>query len=234
MLAPPSFQAVYASKWLRQATIINWTSRFACPTTHYYYRIPYSSFAELQNLVELKLTRLCGVIPKEIGELGALRTLSLNFNPLLTGPVPKELGNLKRLVVLDLSRCGLVGELPYEIGDLTALETLSVNGNKLEGAIPSSIGNLKNLRKLHLGWNGFSGLIPKEIGALENLETFAIHYNHACGEVPAEFGKLKALCFVNMASNLLSGPGSLPKFGFCRISGCLTYKRILELRAVLT
>jgi Leucine-rich repeat (LRR) protein len=82
------------------------------------------------------------VLPPEIGQLTALRSLSCKGNTITS--------------------------LPPEIGNLTLLEKLDANSNKIS-ALPAEIGKLENLKDLDLRHNGLETL-PDEIGGLKKLE----------------------------------------------------------------
>ncbi len=112
--------------------------------------------------LELSLNRLDGIIPPEIGNLGALGWLDLAAND-LSGPIPPEIGNLASLGLLNLSGNNLSGSIPPEIGNLPALYFLSLSGNNLSGPIPLEIGNLAALEYLNLAANDLSGPIPPEM-----------------------------------------------------------------------
>ncbi|KAJ3006819.1 UNVERIFIED_CONTAM: hypothetical protein HDU68_003863 [Siphonaria sp. JEL0065] len=204
LLSPPSFQVVYARHCLAQATAINWTSRFS--TTNGHYVLPTGAFPLLgENLQQLRITRLHGQIPPEIGLLFSLQNLNLDYNSNLAGEIPPEIGNLRNLVSLSLGSCGLSGKLPDEIGELVKLQRLYIPNNKLCGPIPAAIGKLKMLQHLYLGMNQFSGDIPKEIGQLKCLENLALHGNQLSGKIPDEIGDLGILYMLNLSRNMLTG-----------------------------
>ena len=64
------------------------------------------------QVVDLRLDRLTGPIPAELGNLSGLRSLALYGD--LSGPIPAELGNLSGLRSLAL-RSGLTGSIPPEL-----------------------------------------------------------------------------------------------------------------------
>jgi len=106
------------------------------------------------------------LLPKEIGQLRALQTLSLFRNNLVS--VPKEIGQLQALQGLGLFGNYLVS-IPKEIGQLKALQELRLDKNPLV-SVPKEIGQLKALQELNLGDNWLLG-IPKEVGQLQAFQT---------------------------------------------------------------
>ncbi|XVF39353.1 hypothetical protein PTKIN_Ptkin01aG0027900 [Pterospermum kingtungense] len=54
----------------------------------------------------------------------------------LEGPIPKEIGNLEALKWLDLSENKFIGSIPSRIGKLYVVQTLNLSYNKLSGEIP--------------------------------------------------------------------------------------------------
>jgi len=142
-------------------------------------------------------------VPKEIGQLKALQGLRLDSNRLVSG-VPKEIGQLKALIWLDLKNNRLVS-IPKEIGQLKALEWLYLENNRLV-SIPKEIGQLKALKLLHLD-NNLLISVPKEIGQLKALKWLHLNNNRLVS-IPKEIGQLKALEQLHLDDNLLV---SVPK-----------------------
>ncbi|CAN6271452.1 unnamed protein product [Urochloa humidicola] len=96
------------------------------------YRMP-SAFPKVMNL---SINNLTGVIPKQIGQLKALLSLSLSANKLF-GEIPEAICNLINLQVLDLSSNNLTGKIPGALNDLHFLSKFNVSNNDLEGSIPT-------------------------------------------------------------------------------------------------
>ncbi|CAN6237164.1 unnamed protein product [Urochloa humidicola] len=96
------------------------------------YRMP-SAFPKVLNL---SINNLTGVIPKEIGQLKALISLSLSANK-LSGEIPEAICNLTNLQVLDLSSNNLTGKIPAALNDLHFLSKFNVSNNNLEGSVPT-------------------------------------------------------------------------------------------------
>ena len=155
--------------------------------------------------LSLRLNRLSGSIPPEIGNLSNLTFLYLNKNQ-LSGPIPPEIGNLTKLYTLFLYNNHLTGAIPPELGNLSELRELYLENNQLSGSIPSTLGNLSTLTHLYLQGNQLSGPIPPEIGNLSNLEILNLDYNQLSGPIPPELGYLNRISQLNLANNQLSGP----------------------------
>ena len=109
--------------------------------------------------IDLSSNGLMGIIPKDIGELTALRTLTLSGN---------KIG----------------GSLPLELGNLTSLEWLSVHDNLIEGSIPGELGNCLELKWLSFYNNRFSGPVPIDLAKLKKLEYLLVQQNELTGRVP--------------------------------------------------
>ncbi|GAV86758.1 LRR_8 domain-containing protein, partial [Cephalotus follicularis] len=78
--------------------------------------------------------RFEGEIPKDIGNIKALRHLNISNN-ILTGHIPSSFVNLTQLETLDLSQNKLSGEIPQQLSQLTFLSFLNVSQNYLTGSI---------------------------------------------------------------------------------------------------
>ena len=176
------------------------------------------------RVVSLRLERLAGTIPPELGNLMGLKTLNLTGNNAggnnLTGPIPSELGNLLNLEWLGLFG-SLSGSIPSELGNLTNLTLLGLSNNQLTGSIPSELGNLTNLTHLGLADNQLTGSIPRELGRLRVLEHLSLEDNNLSGGIPSELGGLANLYTLGLDRNSFSGcmPASLLEHPTLRISG---------------
>ncbi len=155
-------------------------------------------------------------IPKEIGYLTNLNTLSLEVNSLKL--LPMEIGQLINLTELDISYNQLT-LLPQEIGQLINLKVLRLNNNKLK-SLPKEIGNLIQLKSLFLYKNKLQSL-PIEIGNLSDLFYLYLNFNQL-KSLPIELGNLINLKQLELENNLLT---SVPKS-----LGNLTKLRDLNLR----
>ena len=81
-------------------------------------------------------------LPRELGQLGALRQLYLGGNHLTA--LPREIGQLGALQQLDLGGNQLTA-VPRELGLLGALQLLDLADNQLT-ALPRELGQLSNLK----------------------------------------------------------------------------------------
>lgn len=154
--------------------------------------------------IDMNHRDLKGGLPADLGQLSALKSLSLMDNE-LSGPIPPEFGELSNLENLWLSSNRLSGEVLPELGQLRALENLDLRGNKLTGDIPPELGELSNLQKLILTGNELTGSIPAELSRLNNLTELHLDQNQLNGEIPSELGDLAGLERLNLASNELNG-----------------------------
>ncbi len=169
-----------------------------------------------QRVTHLALgdNNLTGAIPPEIGQLEALRGLSLLYNN-LTGPIPSEIGQLRNLEQLTLPHNEFTGEIPAEIGNLGALWYLNVGDNQLTGQFPSAVLQIDSLQSLYLYENQLTGEIPSEIGDMSALEVLHVAHNRLSGSIPSEIGDLAALKHLLLDNNDLSGriPPEIGKLG---------------------
>lgn len=144
--------------------------------------------------------------PMLLGSLTTLEHLSLDSNPSLSGEIPPSIGNLTALKVLTLSQNNLTGYLPSEIGELSSLQQLDLSHNRLSGEIPQKIGELERLTILDLSWNGLRGLLPSSMGELQFIQKIDLSFNRLEGRVPQDVGKLGKLVLLDLSHNLINGP----------------------------
>gem|GEM_PF-3412599 len=144
------------------------------------------SFSGLENLKELRLSCSISALPKEIGDLCALKELSLTGTPLKT--LPDSIGQLSQLENLNLSGTSLT-DLPDSIGQLSQLQTLDLSGSGLTH-LPDSIGGLTALTSLDLSSTRLVN-IPKAIGQLSSLQHLLLP--PTIERIPHEIGRLTAL-----------------------------------------
>ena len=163
---------------------------------------------------EVKMEKMNGVLPAELGQLSELRRLEIrgvgskvsrHIGFRVSGGIPAELGNLQKLEVLDLSGNFLTGFIPAELGGLENLEVLWLEDNFLSGSIPAELGNLTNLRSLNLGSNNLHGAVPGELGNLTQLQELQLWFNQLSGSIPPELGNLTQLRRLSLSVNRLSG-----------------------------
>ncbi|XP_075486315.1 putative leucine-rich repeat receptor-like protein kinase IMK3 [Primulina tabacum] len=183
--------------------------------------------------IQLPWKGLGGRISENIGQLQALRRLSLHDN-FLVGPVPTSLGFLPNLRGIYLFNNRLSGSIPPSIGNCLVLQTLDLSNNQLTGTIPPSIANSSRLYRFNLSFNGISGYIPSTLSqnpsltflALQNnnlsgsipdswssknsnhsynLQSLNLSYNRINGNIPEEFGNLLKLNSLDLSNNAITG-----------------------------
>lgn len=110
-------------------------------------------------IIQLPFKGLGGRISEQIGQLQALRRLSIHDN-LLGGPVPTSLGFLPDLRGVHLFNNRLSGFVPASIGNCPSLQNLDLGNNQLIGIIPPSLVNSTRIYRLNLSYNAISGSIP--------------------------------------------------------------------------
>ncbi|XP_072990808.1 probable inactive receptor kinase At1g48480 [Typha latifolia] len=153
-------------------------------------------------VVRLPGARLLGQIPVGIlGNLTALRTLSLRFNA-LSGSLPSDLGNCVELRNVYLQGNRFSGEIPASLFSLGNLVRLDLAGNNFTGGISLGFNNLTRLATLYLEGNSLSGEIPDL--DLPSLAQFNVSSNQLNGSIPSRLRKMPASAFLN--TGLCGGP----------------------------
>jgi len=138
---------------------------------------------ELTNLEYLNIGCWVTKIPESIDKLQNLRRMDISTSKLKT--LPKSIGNLSALKELSVnSSNGIIKRLPESFCNLVSLEKLELSGNCKLKKLPGSFGNLKSLRELHLC--GRIEYLPESFGRLSSLYEliiqamkFAICRNHS-------------------------------------------------------
>ncbi|CAL9093152.1 Leucine-rich repeat receptor-like protein kinase [Musa troglodytarum] len=155
-----------------------------------------------------------GQIPSAIGFLPALRGLYL-FNNRFSGAIPPSIGNCVMLQTVDLSNNSLTGSIPSSIANSTKLYRLNLSFNNLSGALPVSITRSAPLTFLSLQHNRLSGPVPDTWGATNGgsevyqLQTLYLDYNSISGNLPISLSRLQMLTAMTVSNNGLSG--SIPE-----------------------
>ncbi|KAG8096971.1 hypothetical protein GUJ93_ZPchr0013g37710 [Zizania palustris] len=156
------------------------------------------------RVTELRLpgAGLMGGLPSGVlGNLSALRTLSLRYNA-LTGPIPDDLSRLAELRAIYFQHNSFSGEVPASLFSLKNLVRLDLAGNKFSGQISPDFNKLNRLGTLFLDGNDFSGEIPKlDVPTLEN---FNVSYNKLNGSIPTKLRKMPKESF--LGTGLCGGP----------------------------
>lgn len=169
-------------------------------------------------VIQLPWKGLGGRISEKIGQLQALRRLSLHDN-FLGGTVPNSLGFLPNLRGVFLFNNQLSGSIPPSVANCLALQNLDLSNNKLIGTIPPSLVNSTRIYRLNLSFNAISGSIPVSFTYFPSLTYLALQHNNLSGSIPNTWG-LKSNYSYQLQSlaldhNLLSGyiPSSLSNLG---------------------
>uniref|UniRef100_A0A2N9HMT8 Leucine-rich repeat-containing N-terminal plant-type domain-containing protein n=1 Tax=Fagus sylvatica TaxID=28930 RepID=A0A2N9HMT8_FAGSY len=196
--------------------------------------VPYI-LANLSSLttIFLKDCGLRGEFPIGIFQLPNLKSLSVRFNPNLTGHVP-EFNRSSPLEVLGLSGTSFCGKLPDSIGILRSLYFLNVAGCNFSGPIPPSFGNLTELTYLDLSKNNFIRGTLSWVGFDQTLDVlpwtslqslylgsnklqgslpipppfifdYTININMLSGEISPMICNLSSLSHLDLSFNNLSG-----------------------------
>ncbi|XP_048236281.1 probably inactive leucine-rich repeat receptor-like protein kinase IMK2 isoform X2 [Ricinus communis] len=171
--------------------------------------------------IQLPWKGLGGRISENIGQLQALRKISLHDN-VLAGTIPLSLGFLSDLrgvylfnnrlsgsippsIVFALQHNNLSGSIPDswgETGDNSyKLQFLTLDHNLITGNIPVSFSKLSLLQEISLSHNQISGSIPTELGKLSSLQKLDFSNNIINGSMPPSFSNLSSLVSLNLESN---------------------------------
>ncbi|PPS02322.1 hypothetical protein GOBAR_AA18336 [Gossypium barbadense] len=165
-------------------------------------------------VIQLPWKGLSGRISDKIGQLQALRKLSLHDN-FITGSIPSTLGILPDLRGVQLFNNKLTGSVPASLGSCPSLQTLDLSNNLLTGTIPESLVNSSKLIRLNLSFNSISGSIPVSFTRSNSLTFLALQHNNLSGSVPDSWGSTgeNKLQYFTLDHNHLSGtiPVSLSK-----------------------
>ncbi|XP_031266288.1 receptor-like protein 7 isoform X2 [Pistacia vera] len=189
--------------------------------------------ANLSSLTDLSLEmcQLQGKFPTKIFQLPNLRSISVRFNPDLSGSLPNFEKN-SPLEDLRVEGTRFFGELPPAIGNLSSLEELDISSNRfssqdsrsyswmakyskltflslsntsLVGEFPSWLMSLTNLTNLYMAQNELYGTIPSQISNLTKLTLLALHGNQFQGPFPSALFDLENLEWIYLDSNNLNG-----------------------------
>ncbi|XP_072996543.1 probably inactive leucine-rich repeat receptor-like protein kinase IMK2 [Typha latifolia] len=167
--------------------------------------------------IQLPWRGLSGRISEKVGQLNALRKLSLHDNG-IGGQIPSALQFLKDLRGLYLFNNRFSGSIPPSIGKCIVLQTIDLSNNLLTGSIPYSIANSTKLYRLNLSYNNLSGEIPTSITHPPTLTFLSLEHNHLSGSIPDTWGLTQALESINLGDNSISGkiPTSLSRLQMLR------------------
>ncbi|XP_073035986.1 probable leucine-rich repeat receptor-like protein kinase IMK3 [Primulina eburnea] len=165
---------------------------------------------QLQALRELSLhdNVIGGLIPYSLGFLPILRGVKL-FNNRFSGSIPPSLGLCPLLQTLDLGNNSLSGAIPDNFSNLTKLLRFDFSFNQLTGSIPFSLTQSASLVFLDLQNNKLSGSVNNFSGengkGLSQLQVLNLGHNSFTGSIPSWFGKLSAIQDISLTHNQLRG-----------------------------
>jgi len=158
------------------------------------------------RVVALKLpgASLAGAVPPgTLGNLTALRTLSLRLNA-LSGGIPADIGGCAELRYLYLHGNRFEGGIPEGFFGLSLLQRLVLSGNQISGGVSPEFNKLARLATLYLQNNRLNGTLPAGLD-LPKLQLFNMSDNgNLTGPVPASLARMPASAFAGTA--LCGGP----------------------------
>ncbi|KAL3521265.1 hypothetical protein ACH5RR_019414 [Cinchona calisaya] len=169
-----------------------------------------TKIGQLQALRKLSLhdNAITGAIPSSLGFLPNLRGVQL-YNNRFSGSIPPTLGLSPLLQTLDFSNNSLSGTIPATLSNSTRLFRLNLSYNSLSGSIPTSLIQSQSLIFLALEHNRLSGPIPDSWGgngnALYQLQSLTLDHNSFSGTIPASFGKLSEMQEISLGHNNMAG-----------------------------
>ncbi|WCJ27980.1 Leucine-rich repeat protein kinase family protein [Euphorbia peplus] len=152
--------------------------------------------------LQLPWKGLGGKVTEQIGQLRALRKISLHDN-VLSGKIPLSLGFLPNLKGVYLFNNRFSGSIPPSIGNLLMLQSLDLSNNLLTGVIPTSLSNCTRLFRVNLSFNSLSGDVPEKFGGLLSLRILDLSNNSINGSFPGSLFNLSSLVSLNLESNRL-------------------------------
>jgi LRR receptor-like serine/threonine-protein kinase FLS2 len=149
----------------------------------------FNFFSSLSNLTYLKQLDLSSnllnnILFDSIGNLPtSLEELYIDHCN-VKGSIPRDIGNLSNLMTLSLRFNELFGPIPTTVGRLHKLQALRVDNNKLEGLIPFDLCHLESLVELYLGYNELFGPISACVNILISLRYLYLHFNKLTSTIP--------------------------------------------------
>ncbi|KAM3358844.1 disease resistance protein RUN1 [Capsicum galapagoense] len=195
-------------------------------------------FYALKSLKTLAI-RNCeclGSLPHSIGELLALRTMTITRNGSIM-ELPESVGKLQNLVILRLTKCKRLCKLPASIGELKNLVHLLMEETAVT-VLPETFGMLSSLMILRMGKKPFNQVsqsteitktatygdrettpivLPSSFSELSLLEELDVRAWRIVGKIPDDFEKLSSLEFINLGHNDFSYlPSSLKGLHFLK------------------
>ncbi|KAM4092769.1 hypothetical protein ACB094_06G065700 [Castanea mollissima] len=160
------------------------------------------------RLVNISLigNRLTGSIPKELGNISTLKSLTLEFN-MLSGSLPKELGNLINIERLHFTSNYFTGEIPETFAGLTTMKDLRISDLRGPEANFPPLHNMTKMKTLILRSCNITGQLPEYLGKMNVLKILDLSFNKLIGGISSSYvGLLTKMDFMYLTGNLLSGP----------------------------
>ncbi|XP_050236601.1 probably inactive leucine-rich repeat receptor-like protein kinase IMK2 [Mercurialis annua] len=154
--------------------------------------------------IQLPWRGIGGKISENIGQLKALRKISLHDN-VLSGTIPLSLGFLTELRGVYLFNNRLSGSIPASIANCSSLQGLDVSNNLLTGVIPPALANSNRLYRLNLSFNSLSGAIPSGLTRSPSITFLALQHNNLSGSIPDSWDKSYQLQVLSLDHNFLTG-----------------------------
>ncbi|CAA7058028.1 unnamed protein product [Microthlaspi erraticum] len=172
---------------------------------------------DLKSLSGIGSNEFSGSIPAEIGNCSKLRKIYIGSSG-LRGGIPLSLANLVELEEVWITDVELTGRIPEYIGKWTKLTSLKIVGTGLSGPIPSSFSNLTTLTELSLGGISNGGSSLEFIKDMKSLSVLVLRNNNLTGTIPSSIGEYSSLQQVDLSFNRLHGPIPASLFSLSRLT----------------
>ncbi|KAJ1289602.1 hypothetical protein BS78_02G177300 [Paspalum vaginatum] len=181
-----------------------WDASAASPCGWRGVRCDGAGAAERVVALQLPGASLLGAVPPgTVGNLTALRTLSLRLNA-LSGGIPADIGACAELRYLYLRGNRLGGEVPEGLFELPLLQRLDLADNGIGGGVSPGFNRLPRLATLYLENNRLNGTLPAGL-ELPKLALFNVSGNqNLTGAVPTSLAGEPASAF--QGTKLCGGP----------------------------
>ncbi|GFS43579.1 MIP18 family protein [Actinidia rufa] len=172
--------------------------------------------------------KLVGSLCPHLGNLTFLGIIILDDN-YLHGLIPREIGNLFRLQSLSLRNNSLEGlnnlsgTVPILLYNFSSIN-ISIYGNRLNGRLPPGLGlSLPYLEGFYTASNQFYGPFPLSLANASGLAVVGMNRNAFTGHTPMNLGRLSGLQVLSFAGNLFgTNRGSLLPHLIANLSTKLT------------
>ncbi|KAL6871019.1 hypothetical protein ACP4OV_014867 [Aristida adscensionis] len=172
-----------------------------------------TSVLQIKHLRYLCILKLkCDTLPEAISYIWSLQALHVP-NSYLLG-LPKSIGKLQRLRTLSLIGSRRLKSLPVSIGDCQMISTIDLYLCQRITVLPNSMERNKKLRVLRLGHTGIERL-PPGITTLEHLECLDLEGCNQLLALPDGIENLKKLHILKLRS--CTKLGSMP-MGFGQLT----------------